>query len=198
MDDEEISYFTDEEKNSVLETWKKHPMLQLKIAKVVVHMGVGASGEKLEKAITVLESLTNQTPVKLIAKKTIREFGIRKRDPITAKVTLRGEKGIEFLKKAFTVLDNKLKFSSIDEFGNFAFGIKEHIELPETSYDPNLGIFGLDICANVEHSGYAISRRRKYKRKIPKTHRASKLETMILLDTKLKVQIVKEYVVSYY
>ncbi|MHA1130778.1 MAG: 50S ribosomal protein L5 [Candidatus Helarchaeota archaeon] len=198
MDDEEVQYYTTEEKAEILALWKKVPMRQLKIAKVVVHMGVGASGEKLEKAITVLEKLTGQKPVKLNAKQTIRDFGIRKRDPITAKVTLRGEKAIEFLKKALTVVDNKIKYSSIDPLGNFAFGIKEHIELPETEYDPTLGIFGLDVCVNVEHPGYRIARRRKYKRKVPKIHRANKLETMIFLDTQLNVQTIKEYVVSYY
>ncbi len=198
MDEEQIEFFTSDEKEAILKMWEKNPMRQLKIAKVVVHMGVGASGEKLEKAMTVLESLTNQKPVKLLAKKTIRDFGIRKREPITAKVTLRGEKAIDFLRRALTVVENKIKFSSIDELGNFAFGIKEHIELPDTAYDPNLGIFGLDICVNVEHKGYSISRRRKYKRKVPKKHRTNKLETMIFLNTQLGVEIVKEYVVSYY
>ena len=198
MDEEQVTYYTSDEKDSILEMWKTKPMCQLQISKVVVHMGVGASGEKLEKAITVLENLTNQKPVKLIAKQTIRDFGIRKRDPITAKVTLRGEPAIEFLRRALTVVDNKIKYSSIDQYGNFAFGIKEHIELPDTTYDPNLGIFGLDICVNVAHPGFSISRRRKYKRKVPKKHRVSKLESMILLDTQFNIEIVKEYVVSYY
>jgi large subunit ribosomal protein L5 len=197
-EEEEVEYYTQEEKAEILEIWKKDPMRQLRIAKVILHMGVGESGDRLEKAITVISKLTGQTPIKLQAKQTIREFGIRKREPITAKVTLRGEKAIEFLRKALTVVDNKIKYSSIDPFGNFAFGIKEHIELPETEYDPSLGIFGLDVCVNVEHPGYRIARRRKYKRKVPKEHRANKLETMVFLDSQLGVQIVKEYVVSYY
>ena len=198
MDEEQISYFSEEEKSEILDIWKNEPMRQLKISKVIVHMGVGASGERLEKAIRVLESLTSQKPVKLLARKTIRDFGIRKREPITTKVTLRGEKAEEFLTRALTVVDNKIKYSSIDTYGNFSFGIKEHIELPETTYDPSLGIFGLDVSISMAHPGYRISKRRKYKRKIPKNHRVSKLETMVFLDTKFKVEIVKEYVVSYY
>jgi large subunit ribosomal protein L5 len=161
-------------------------------------MGVGASGERLEKGIKVLESITNQKAVKLLAKKTIRDFGIRKREPISAKVTLRGEAASEFLTKALMVVENKIKYSTIDDYGNFAFGIKEHLELPETAYDPNLGIFGMDVCVNVEHPGYRVARRRKYKRKIPKKHRVNKLEMMIFLNTQFNVDIVKEYVVSYY
>ncbi|MHA1265197.1 MAG: 50S ribosomal protein L5 [Candidatus Helarchaeota archaeon] len=178
--------------------WDKFLMRKLRISKVVVHMGVGASGERLEKAIKVLKSLTNQTPVKLLARKTIRDFGIRKREPITAKVTLRGNPAVEFLIRALSVVENKIKYSSIDDYGNFSFGIKEHIELPDTAYDPALGIFGLDVCVNVEHPGFRIARRRKYKRKIPKKHRVNKLETMIFLNTQFNVDIVKEYVVSYY
>ncbi|HUY01327.1 MAG TPA: 50S ribosomal protein L5 [Candidatus Deferrimicrobium sp.] len=198
MDEEKVIYFTPEQKTEILESWKKYPMKQLKIKKVTVHMGVGASGERLEKAISVLESLTNQTPVKLLAKKTIRDFGIRKREPITAKVTLRGIKAMEFLKRALSVVENKLKYSSIDEYGNISFGIKEHIEMPDTAYEPALGIFGLDITINVEHPGFRIARRRKYKCKVPKQHRVDKLETMILLNTQFNVEIIKEYVISYY
>jgi large subunit ribosomal protein L5 len=198
MDDEVVSYFTEEDKAKVLEEWKTQPMRQPKIAKVSVHMGVGASGDKLEKAVNVLEGLTKQKPVRLLAKKTIRDFGIKKREPITVKVTLRGTKAIEFLKRALTVVDNKIKYSSLDQYGNFAFGIKEHIEMPETAYDPTLGIFGLDVCVNMELPGHSISRRRKYKHKIPQTQRLKKLDAMVFLKTQLGVDIVKEYVVSYY
>lgn len=197
-DEEEVSYFTEEDKAQVLDLWQKTPMRKLKINKVVVHMGIGASGERLEKGVQVLESLTGQKPVRLLARKTIRDFGIRKREPITAKVTLRGEKAEEFLRRAFSVTENKLKYSSFDEYGNIAFGIKEHIELPNTQYEPSLGIFGLDVCVNVEHPGYRITKRRYFKRKVPKKHRVSKLETFIFLNTQFNIDIVKEYVVSYY
>ncbi len=198
VDEEQISYFSEEEKTAILEMWQNEPMRQLKILKVVVHMGVGSSGEHLEKAITVLENLTGQKPVKLLAKKTIRDFGIRKREPITAKVTLRGKKAEEFLRRVLSVVENKIKYSSFDNYGNFSFGIKEHIELPDTTYDPSLGIFGLDITVSVTHPGYRITKRRKYKHKIPKGHRVNKLETMVFLATQFNVEIVKEYVVSYY
>jgi len=195
MEEEEISYFTSEEKNQVLEMWKTIPMRCPKIAKVTVHMGVGASGERLEKAITVLESLTNQKPVKLLAKKTIRDFGIRKYEPITTKVTLRGKRATEFLKRALNVIENKIKFSSIDP-GNFSFGIKEHIELPDVVYDPTLGIFGLDITVVLEHPGRRVSRRRKYRHKVKNF--ITKLETMVFLNTQFNTKIVKEIITSYY
>lgn len=195
MEEEEVTYFTPEEKDQILQMWNAMPMRRPKITKVSVHMGVGTSGERLEKAITVLESLTKQKPVKLLAKKTIRDFGIRKYEPITAKVTLRGKKATEFLKRALTVVENKIKYSSVDP-GNVSFGIKEHIELPDVVYEPNLGIFGLDVTAVLEHPGRRVSRRRKYRHKV--RNYITKLETMVFLNTQFGTKIVKEIITSYY
>ena len=122
-----MSSIAAEEKERLLNDWKEYPMRRPKIAKVVVNMGVGRSGELLERARNVLESLTDQTPVNLIAKQTIRDFGIRKNEPISCKVTLRGEKARSFLEKAIVAVDNQLLLNSFDKFGNFSFGIKEKV-----------------------------------------------------------------------
>jgi large subunit ribosomal protein L5 len=112
-------------------------MLKPKIGKVVVNISVGKSGEPLEKATKVLKELTNQTPSKRKAKSTIRDFGIRQGEPIACIVTLRKQQAVEFLKKVLPVVDNKLSRGCFDKHGNFAFGIKEHIELPGVKYDPD-------------------------------------------------------------
>ncbi|MHC1600895.1 MAG: 50S ribosomal protein L5, partial [Candidatus Nezhaarchaeales archaeon] len=70
----------------------QNPMRKLKIGKVVVNMAVGTSGEKLAKAATVLEMLTGQKPSFRKAKKTIKEFGIRKGENIACVVTLMKDK----------------------------------------------------------------------------------------------------------
>ena len=81
-------------------------MLKTKIEKVTVNISVGKSGEPLEKASTILKQLTDQTPCKRKAKKTVRDFGIRKGEPIACLVTLRGEKAKTFLTKALQAVDN--------------------------------------------------------------------------------------------
>jgi len=81
--------------------WQGNPMVKPRIEKVTVNMAVGKSGEILERATRVLEQLTGQQPCKRSAKMTIRDFGIRKGEPIAGIVTLRKEKAKEFLKKAF-------------------------------------------------------------------------------------------------
>ena len=76
-------------------------MLKPRIEKVTVNISVGKSGEPLEKAAKVLEKLTGQRPCKRKAKQTIRDFGIRRGEPIACLVTLRGEKAKNFLKRVF-------------------------------------------------------------------------------------------------
>jgi large subunit ribosomal protein L5 len=165
-------------------------MRKLKIAKVVVNMAVGTSGEKLAKAAQVLEQLTGQKPSFRKAKKTIKEFGIKKGESIACVVTLTKNKALDFLKRALAALDFKIKRSSFDEYGNFSFGIKEHISLPGVKYDPILGVFGFDVCVTIERPGYRVMRRRRKRSCIGKSHRVTREEAMKFAEEVLGVKIV--------
>jgi large subunit ribosomal protein L5 len=169
--------------------WKEHPMLKPRIEKAVVNISVGKSGEPLEKATKVLKELTGQTPCKRKAKNTIRDFGIRKGEPISCMVTLRGEKALEFLKKALPVNDNKLSRKCFDGFGNFSFGIKEHIELPGVKYDPEVGIFGMDVCVSVTRPGYRVRNRRREKAKISSKHILKPDEAIVMAKDALGIEV---------
>jgi len=68
-----------------------------RVDKVVVHIGVGESGQRLVNAETIMQTITKQQPVRSIAKKTLPNFGIKKNEPIGAKLTLRGKAAEEFL-----------------------------------------------------------------------------------------------------
>ncbi|MHC1628253.1 MAG: 50S ribosomal protein L5 [Candidatus Nezhaarchaeales archaeon] len=168
----------------------QNPMRKLKIGKVVVNMAVGTSGEKLAKAATVLDMLTGQKPSFRKAKKTIKVFGIRKGENIACVVTLMKDKAVEFLKKALEAVDYKIKRSSFDEYGNFSFGIKEHISLPGVKYDPMLGIFGFDVCVTIERPGYRVMKRRRKKSDIGKNHRVTREESIKFVQEFLGVKIV--------
>ena len=170
--------------------WEKQPMLKPKIEKVVVNISVGKSGEPLEKATKVLKEITGQTPCKRKARTSIRDFGIRKGESIACIVTLREEGALEFLKKALTVVDQKLSSRSFDGQGNFSFGLKEHIELPGVRYDPDIGIFGMDVCVSVIRPGYRVKNRRKEKAKIGSKHVLTPQESMIFVKDTLGVEIV--------
>jgi len=154
-----------------------------------VNIGVGSSGEELEKAEKLLEKLCGQKPVRTISTKRIPEWGIRKKQPIGVKVTLRGKKALEFLNKALDAKERKIKSSQFDENGNFAFGVSEYIELPDVKYDPSIGIFGFDVCVTLEKNGYRIKRRKRQKSKIPKKHKLTKEEAIKWVKDNLKVEV---------
>jgi len=165
-------------------------MLKPKIEKVVVNLSVGKSGEPLEQASKVLEELTHQTPVKKKAKKTIRDFGIRQGEPIACVVTLRKQKAVDFLKKVLPVIDNKISMSSFDKQGNFAFGIKEHIEIAGVKYDPDVAIFGMDVCVSISRPGYRVKNRRKAKAQLGPKHVLTPEESVVFAKQTLGVEIV--------
>ncbi|MCD6522851.1 MAG: 50S ribosomal protein L5 [Candidatus Diapherotrites archaeon] len=161
----------------------------ISIDKVTVNIGVGASGEPLEKAEKLLEKLCNQKPIRTLSKSRIPSWGIRKKQPIGVKVTLRGKKALEFLNKAIEAKDRTLKRSQFDENGNFAFGISEYIDLPGVKYDPEIGIFGFDVCVSLKKRGYRIKRRKREKKKIPSNHKITKEEAIEWVEKNLNIKV---------
>lgn len=173
-------------------TLEENPMLKPRIEKVVVNVCVGKSGEPLEKAMKIVEELTGQKPCIRKAKKTIRDFGIRRGEPIACIVTLRGRRAIEFLKKAFEAAGNRIPKTSFDNFGNLSFGIREHIDIPGTKYSPDLGIIGMDVCVSLCRPGYRIKYRRRMKSKIGHKHLLTSEEAIAFIRGEFGVEITEE------
>jgi large subunit ribosomal protein L5 len=173
----------------VAEKRRENPMLKPKIEKVVVNVSVGKSGEPLERAMTILQELTGQRPCVRRAKKTIRDFGIRKKEPIACLVTLRKEKAQSFLRKAFQAVDNKISKRSFDKYGNFSFGIGEHIDIPGTKYSPELGIIGMDISVALDRLGYRVKRRRRAKAQIGSGHLLTSNEAISFINDEFSVEV---------
>ena len=174
---------------TVNETPRENPMRVIALAKVTVHIGVGSSGEALEKARKVLSEITGRKPCTKQAKQTVKDFGIREGEPIACLTTLRGADAAAFLKRGFEAVGNTLRASCFDNRGNFAFGIKEHIEIPGTKYDPALGIVGMDVVGTLERPGYSIKRRRIRTSQIGKSHQITKDEAIRFVAEKFGVQI---------
>jgi large subunit ribosomal protein L5 len=164
-------------------------MRDIVIGKVVVNITVGESGEPLNRAMTLLENLTEQKPVQRRAKQTIRTWGIRRNEPIACMVTLRREKAENFLKKTFPAIGNRINPRSFDRQGNFAFGISEHIDIPGQRYDPNLGIIGMDIMATVERPGYRVTRKRRAKSRMSQSHRVTREESIEFIKQSFGVEV---------
>ncbi len=176
--------------------WKKftlikdHPMRAIFIDKVVVNIGVGTSGERLAKAAEVLKILTEQEPSYRKARKSIKEWGVRRGEPIGVVVTLRRAKAIWFLLKALSVIDFTLRRSSFDDYGNVSFGIKEHILIPGVKYDPNLGIWGMDVAVRLVRPGYRVMYRRRCRSKIGNKQRVTRDEAIEFFEKILSVKII--------
>lgn len=167
-----------------------NPMRRLRVEKVVVNCSVGESGVRLERAAKIVESLTGQRPSVRKAKKTIKGFGIHKGEPIAVMVTLRGERALEFLRRALDAVKNTLGSESFDEYGNFAFGIKEHLDVPGTRYDPELGMIGFDVIVHLSRPGLRVQNRRIRRSRIPRSHRPTKEEAIEFVRSEFGVYVV--------
>jgi large subunit ribosomal protein L5 len=153
-------------------------MKRIRVDKVVINIGVGRSGEPIDKARNALLELTGQQPAVRGAKKTVRDFGIHKGEPIGVVVTLRREPAIDFLKRIIAAKRNILKYSSFDVYGNISVGIHEHIDIPGTKYNPEIGIFGMDVNIALTRPGYRIAKKSRNSAKIGKTHRINREEAI--------------------
>jgi large subunit ribosomal protein L5 len=185
-------------KQDIHALWEQNPNLKPRLEKVTVNIAIGTSGEILTKAATVLETMTEQKPQYVGAKKSIKDFGIRKGENIAVKVTLRGDKADLFLRKVLVERDFRLLRKSIDHYGNMSFGIKEHINVPGIKYDPNVGIFGFDVSIRLYRPGYRVHTRKVRKAKIPKKQYVSKEEMILFLEEYYKVEVVDKIEVFYY
>lgn len=157
---------------------QQQDMKRIGVDKIVINIGVGKSGEPIEKAKKALLELTGQQPAVRGAKKTVRDFGIHKGEPIGTIVTLRREPAFEFLKRVIAAKRNVLKASSFDNYGNISLGIHEHIDIPGTKYNPEIGIFGMDVNVVLSRPGYRIARKSRKSAQIGRTHRINKEEAI--------------------
>ena len=125
-----------------------------KIEKIVINMGLGLDGNdsKIIKSCEEdLSKITGQKPVITKFKKSVANFKTRKGSNAGLKVTLRKNKMYEFLDRLVNIALPRIKdfrglsLNGFDKFGNYTFGVKEHIIFPEVSFDRADKIRGLDI-----------------------------------------------------
>ena len=137
-----------------------------KINKIILNMGLGEDGsdsKKLKACSDDMALIAGQKPVITKFKKSISNFKTRKGSNAGVKVTLRAHKMYEFVDRLVNIALPRIKDfrglspKGFDKFGNYTFGIKEHIIFPEVSFDRADKVRGLDIvivikAINKEHS----------------------------------------------
>lgn len=169
-----------------------NPMEELAIEKVVVNIGVGQAGDRLTKATKVLEMLTKHTPVVTTSDKTVRDFNIRKGLTIGTKVTLRGKDAEDFLQKALYAREYKVPHYSFDKQGNAYFGIADYTDFKGMKYDPNIGIFGMDVAVVLKRKGgFRLPKRKIGAKKVPARIRVNREEAMKFLSEKYGLVVVR-------
>jgi large subunit ribosomal protein L5 len=178
-------------KRKKLSPEEKQKIFSPKIDKVTINIGVGEAGERLNKAETVIQNLTNHKPIQTLSRTTNKDWGLRKRMPIGCKVTLRGKDADEFLKEALNTRDNKIADYSFDHQGNLSFGIPDHTMFKDQKYDPKIGIFGMDINITMNKPGYRIKSRRIAPRHIPHRHRVKREETIQFFKENFGVEVIE-------
>jgi len=147
----------------------KNIFMSPKIEKVVLNMGLGLDGADskiLKSCEEDMAKISGQKPVITKYKKSIANFKTRQGTNAGLKVTLRKNKMYEFLDRLVNIALPRIKdfrglsSKGFDKFGNYTFGIKEHIIFPEVSFDRADKVRGMDIvivisAINKEHS-YAL------------------------------------------
>ena len=125
-----------------------------KLEKVVVNMGLGIDGNDskiLKSCEEDLANITGQKPLTTKFKQSISNFKTRKHTNAGLKVTLRKNRMYEFVDRLVNIALPRIKdfkglsSKGFDKFGNYTFGVKEHIIFPEVNFDKVDKIRGLDI-----------------------------------------------------
>ena len=132
----------------------KNKLMSPRFEKVVINMGLGIDGndKKILKSYSDdIAMITGQKPVVTKFKKSISNFKTRKNTDAGLKVTLRKNKMYEFIDRLVNIALPRIKdfrglsLQSFDKFGNYSFGIKEHVVFPEVNFDKVEKIRGMDI-----------------------------------------------------
>ena len=146
------------EKKTIDDLQKKFSMknkyMVPKFIKVVLNMGLGLDAndkKKLQNCIEDMSLISGQRPIVTKFKKSISNFKTRKGFTAGVKVTLRSNRMYEFIDRLVNIALPRIKdfqglsVNGFDTFGNYSFGIKEHIIFPEINFDRVDRIRGMDI-----------------------------------------------------
>ncbi len=160
-------------------------MRDIEIEKIVMNIGCGTKLNP-ETAKTVLERLTRSKAI-IISSRKRSTFNVPKGKAIGCKVTIRKDAD-EFLRRLLEAKEKRLSAANFDVQGNFAFGIREYIEVPGMEYDPKIGIIGMDACVTLQRKGYSI-KRKMIPRKIGRSHLITKNDAIEFVKTRFGVNI---------
>ena len=165
------------------------PMRRIYLEKVVLNMGMGRSGEPINIAKQALEQITSRKPCARDAHDSQRDWGVRKGEPIGVSVTVRGRDAHTLLRRLLDAKGNTISGRSFDNFGNYSFGIAEHIDIPGVKYEPKIGILGLGVSVSLARPGYSIRKRSKHKASIGRSHAITSREAKTYMASEFGTEV---------
>ena len=93
------------------------------------------------------------------------------------------------LRKLLYAANNNLKVSQFDDKGNFSFGIKEYIDIPDVKYEVSLGIIGLEVAVTLQRPGFRIKKRTVKQSNIPSKHQISKQQAIDFIKKEFNINV---------
>jgi len=149
------SRYLEEIRPTLIERFGYSSVMQApKLQKITLNMGVGDARQDskvLKAAQEQLATIAGQQPSVRRARKSIAAFKLREGMPVGVAVTLRGDRGYEFLDRLTSIAIPRIRDfrglspRSFDGHGNYSMGVREQIIFPEIDYDSIDQVRGIDI-----------------------------------------------------
>jgi len=165
---------------------KENQIKKIEIEKVV--LSIGAVGDELDKAMKLLKIISGMKAIKTKSRKRIPAFNIRPGLEIGCKVTIRGKKIPELLKRLFEAINNQIKEKQI-RINGFSFGIPEYIEIPGMEYQRDIGMLGLNVTVVFKRKGKRTEIKKIKRGKIPRRQQVVKEEIIKFMQENFKIKI---------
>lgn len=133
---------------------EKNPLASAKLEKIVVNVGLGealTNKKVIAESADHLTKLTGQKPLETRARRAVSGFKLRAGARIGLKVTLRGKRMYDFLKKITSVALPRLRdfrgisSKSFDNKGNLSIGFPEYSVFPEMDNVQTGNFKGLEV-----------------------------------------------------
>src|SRR3989344_440575 len=170
----------------------QNPMRNIRVEKITLNVGAGKDEEKLKRGVKLLKKITGIEPLKTVTNKRIPNWALRPGLSIGCKITLRGKKAEELLKRLLNAREYKLKIKQFDHQGNFSFGIPEYVDILGVDYDPEIKIMGLEVAVTLERPGFHIKKRKVNPKRLPSRHNITAQEAMNFVKENFGVKEVED------
>src|SRR3989338_10701274 len=174
-------------KQLVVKNESDNPMRQVKIEKIL--LSSGAVDKELEKAKKLLEFISGMKAQIVTSQKRIPDFGVRPGLEVGTRVTIRGEKAIELLRRLLGAMDNILKKKQVSD-NHFSFGIPEYIDIPGMEYQRDIGIRGFNITVVFARPGLRVKERKIKTGSLGNKQKVRKEEVIKFMEDAFKTQFI--------